>query len=115
MSDSAFDAYQDAVEQLDTERWMSFYADGAEWLEYRHSDPPRSPNHARERGDRRVHARNRRRRHRTGHIEREVVDDRRAAYMLTATLPDGRQVVENVILDHRDGGITPQIDVEAWN
>jgi hypothetical protein len=51
MSDFAFDAYQDAVEQLDTEHWMSFYADGAEWLEFRHSDPPRSPNHARERGE----------------------------------------------------------------
>ena len=114
---SAFDfaAYRDAVERLDAERWLAFYADDAEWLEYRHANPPRSPNVMR--GEAAI-----------GEfvrgiaaagiglaIEREVVDDCRAAYMLTATLGDGRIVIENVILDHRDGLITRQIDVEAWD
>ena len=35
--------------------------------------------------------------------------------MLTATLGDGRRVIENVILDHDGGHITRQVDVEAWD
>jgi hypothetical protein len=35
---------QRAVEQLDVEHWASFYADDAEWIEYREANPPRAPN-----------------------------------------------------------------------
>jgi ketosteroid isomerase-like protein len=110
-----FAGYQRAVERLDVEQWASFYADDAEWIEYREANPPRAPNVMR--GDASI------REFVQGIanagiqliIEREVVDDVRAAYMLTATLGDGRRVIENVILDHDGGRITRQIDVEAWD
>ena len=49
---AAFDfaGYRRAVERLDVEQWASFYADDAEWIEYRESDPPRAPNVMRGRG-----------------------------------------------------------------
>ena len=48
-------------------------------------------------------------------ISNEVLDDERAAFTLTATRPDGRMIVENAILDHRDGLIVRQHEVEAWD
>jgi len=39
----------------------------------------------------------------------------RAAFTLTATRPDGRLIVENTILDVRDGRIVRQHEVEAWD
>jgi hypothetical protein len=33
-----------AFERRDLDDWVSFYADGAWWIGYRHSSPPRSPN-----------------------------------------------------------------------
>ena len=110
-----FAAYRDAVERLDAERWLAFYAGDAEWVEYRHANPPRGPNVMRGTAEIGAFV------HRIAaagiglEIEREVVGDRRAAYMLTATLADGRRVIENVIVDHRDGLITRQVDVEAWD
>jgi hypothetical protein len=44
-----------------------------------------------------------------------VVGDERAAFTLTATRPDGRLIVENTILDLRDGRIVRQHEVEAWD
>jgi len=39
-----YDAYRAAFEAKDVARWLAFYAEDAEWVEYRHSDPPRAPN-----------------------------------------------------------------------
>lgn len=114
---SAFDfaAYRDAVERLDVERWSAFYADDAEWLEYRHANPPRAPNVMRGAATIREFLRGIAAAGITLTIERPVVDERRVAYMLTATLGDGRRVIENVILDHIAGRIIRQVDVEAWD
>jgi ketosteroid isomerase-like protein len=73
-----FSAYRSAVEGLDVERWLGFYADDAEWLEYRQANPPRAPNIMRGKAAigqfvRAIAA--------AGiglAIEREVIDDRRA-------------------------------------
>jgi ketosteroid isomerase-like protein len=37
-------AYKAAFEARDVERWIAFYADDAQWLEYRPGNPPRAPN-----------------------------------------------------------------------
>ncbi len=39
-----FGAFKDAFERKDLERWLPFYADEAEWIEYRHISPPRAAN-----------------------------------------------------------------------
>lgn len=115
MSTFDFTAYRAALLALDAERWVAFYAPGAEWREYRHTDPPRAPHVMRGteqigeflRGiagsDLRLS------------LDNEVVDSRRAAYTLTVVRPDGSRIVENVILTHEDGLIAHQIDVEAWD
>jgi ketosteroid isomerase-like protein len=78
---TAFDfaAFRAAFEARDLERWQSFHAPNAEWLEYRATDPPWAPNvmHGREEiGDlmRRVAAAPLQ-----IAIANEVIDSRRAA------------------------------------
>lgn len=113
----AFDLeeYADAVVGLDAERWLAFYDAEAEWIEYRHADPPRSPHvmcGVEEIG-----------RFLRGvcaaplaiEVDNLVADDHGAAFTLTVTRPDEGRIIENVILEHRDGRIVRQIDVEAWD
>ncbi len=38
-----FAGFRAAVEALDAERWLAFFADDAEWVEYRNTAPPSSP------------------------------------------------------------------------
>lgn len=110
-----FAGYRDAAVALDAERWLSYYAPDAEWTEYRHAGPPRSPHVMR--GDRAI-----------GEFLRavaaeplrlafdnEVVGEQRAAYTLVVTRPDGLQIIENVIVEFRGDQIVKQIDVEAWD
>ena len=35
--------------------------------------------------------------------------------MLTVTFDDGRRIIENIILEHRDGKVIRESDVEAWD
>lgn len=91
MSRFDFDAFRAALEGRDVERWLPFYADDAEWLEYRHTNPPRSPNVMR------------------GHARR------RARGVPRSGRRGGRRIIENVIVDHRDGRIVRQVEVEAWD
>ena len=35
-----FAGYRAAFEGKDVERWLGFYAEDAEWIEYRRTDPP---------------------------------------------------------------------------
>jgi len=43
-SEFDFAAFKSAFEGNNFQSWAPFYADGAEWIEYRHFSPPRSPN-----------------------------------------------------------------------
>ena len=44
-----------------------------------------------------------------------MIDGRRAAFTIIVEREDGRRIVENTIIDHRDGLVVRQIDVEAWD
>ena len=117
MTDTRFDfpAFKRAVEDQDVDAWLGFYADDAEWLEYRHNAPPRAPNRMvgkQQIGDflRRVKASNVKL-----SIGDEVVGDTRAAFCLTVVMASGKRIIENIII-HIDGGkITRETDVEAWD
>jgi ketosteroid isomerase-like protein len=110
-----YPAFRDAVARKDTERWAEFYAEDAEWVEYRHSAPPREPKrmvgkpaitaflHA-------VAAENI-----TIEVSQEVRLAERAAFRVICTLPDNRRIREHVILALRDGKIIHQVDLEAWD
>jgi ketosteroid isomerase-like protein len=108
-------AFRRACEAKDVAAWLPFYADDAEWVEYRQSDPPRSPHRL------------------TGRtaigefltmvahadvvleLGAEVVGTARAAFRVTVTRGDGRRIIEHVILELRDGRIARQVEVEAWD
>jgi hypothetical protein len=45
----------------------------------------------------------------------EVIGPDRAAFRVWCTLPDGRRIIEHVIIHYADGKITRQVDVEAWD
>jgi hypothetical protein len=93
----------------------SFYAEDAQWIEYKPSAPPRAPIHMI--GKAQIKA----------FIEAvlgsdleitladEVVGDERAAFSLTCSSPDGKRVYEQVIVQLRGGKVVRQVDVEAWD
>jgi hypothetical protein len=108
-----FAAFRAAVEGRDAEHWLGFYADDAEWLEYRHKAS--SPRVTRGREDIARYLDYVRRTDVELAISNDVLGDERAAFTLTATRPDGRLIVENTILDVRDGLIVRQHEVEAWD
>jgi ketosteroid isomerase-like protein len=110
-----FDAFRHAFVTQDVEAWSACFAPDAEWIEYRHADPPRAPHRLVGRAAikdflMRVRGSNVRL-----EIEGEIVGSERAAFRVWCTLADGRQIVEHVMLELVDGQIARQIDVEAWD
>ncbi len=117
MAEPKFDfaAFKRAFEKQNVETWLGFYADDAEWVEYRHNAPPRAPNRMVGRqqiGDflRRVKASKLKL-----SIDDDVIGEGRAAFCVTVVLESGKRVIENVIVHLKDGKITRQTDVEAWD
>ena len=109
-----FGAFRAAVEARDVDRWLPFFADDAEWLEFRHKAS--SPRVMSGRDEIARYLDYVRRTDVELAISNEVVGDGRVAFTLTATRPDGRViVVENTILELRDGLIVRQHEVEAWD
>jgi ketosteroid isomerase-like protein len=110
-----FASFKEAFEGKDLDRWLSFYAEEAEWTEYRHISPPRALNRM------------------TGKhqiadflrqvcaadfeitIADEVITPDRVAFSVDCAFPDGKHVFEHVIARIEDGKIIRQVDVEAWD
>jgi ketosteroid isomerase-like protein len=110
-----FAAYRTAFEARDVGPWLAFYADDAEWLEYRHSDPPRAPNVMRGKAEigaflERVAALSL-----TIELSHEVIASERIAFACLVTLADGKQILEHAICELRDGRIVRHVEVEAWD
>jgi ketosteroid isomerase-like protein len=110
-----FAAFKEAFEGKDLDRWVPFYADDAEWTEYRHLSPPRAPN--RMIGKQQI----------AEFLARvcgadfgvsvadEVVTADRVAFSVDCVFPDGNRTFEHVIAHIEDGKIVRQVDVEAWD
>jgi len=108
-----FAAFKEAFEGKDLDRWVPFYANDAEWTEYRHLSPPRAPN--RMIGKQQI----------AGFLARvcradfgitvadEVVTADRVAFSVDCVFPDGKRIFEHVIAHIEDGKIARQVDVEA--
>jgi SnoaL-like domain len=110
-----FAAFKAALEQRDVPRCAEFYVDEAEWVELRHFDPPSAPNRivGKEAIAERLH-----------HlsvialglaVSHEVIGEGRGAFRIDATFPDGKRIVEHVIIELDQGKIVRQVDVEAWD
>jgi len=110
-----FAAFKDAFERKDAKRWAGFYAEDAEWIEYKPSAPPKDP--GRMAGRERI----------AGFpaslegsgieitVFDEVLGGERAAFSVEVKLADGGRVLEHTIVHIEDGLIARQVDVEAWD
>ena len=110
-----FAAYRAAFEAKDVPAWLAFYADDADWLECRYSDPPRAPNVMRGKDEIGVFLARVAALELTISLSREVLAEDRIAFACLVTLGDGRQILEHVIADLRDGLIVRHVDAEAWD
>jgi ketosteroid isomerase-like protein len=110
-----FAGFRRAFVEQDVSAWAAYFAPDGEWIEYRHANPPRSPRVMSGRQQiaeflARVKSSNV-----TLEIGDEVVGPQRAAFRVWCTLPDGRRIIEHVIIHYSNGRITRQVDVEAWD
>jgi len=111
-----FDTFKKAFQSQDVETWITFYAPNAEWVEYRHTNPPHAPNRVVGQPEikavpGRVKASNI-----SIVITDEILGPTRAAFCDTCTLSDGaRRIIEHVIIHYSNGRIIRQVDVEAWD
>lgn len=80
------DAFTRAAEARDPEQWLDFYAPDAQWWEYRHADPPRSPHVMRGRAEIGQHLRGVCAAPLTIEIGSPVPGPQRSAFMLIVTL-----------------------------
>lgn len=111
-----FGAFKLAFVSQDIDAWASFFSVDAEWLEYRHTHPPRAPNRMVGQAEIMAFLSRVRDSKVTLTITDEVIGPTRAAFCVTCTLPDGhRRIIEHVIIRYSDGKITRQVDVEAWD
>jgi SnoaL-like domain len=110
-----FDAFKQAVQAQDVATWAGFFADDAEWLEYKHGYPPRSPRRMSGKAEITGFLRGVKASQVALVIEDEVVGTNRAAFCLWCTLPGGRRIIEHVIIHYTKERITRQVDVESWD
>lgn len=110
-----FAAFKRAFERRDLDSWVSFYADDAEWIEYRHFSPPRSPNRMVSKQQiaeflSRICSAD----FGTTIVD-EVIGGDRFAFSIDCTLPDGKHIFENIMIHTENGKVVRQVDVEAWD
>lgn len=111
-----FDGYKRAFLSQDVDEWITFYARDAEWIEYRHTNPPRAPNRMVGQSDIRAFLDRVKASNIAITITDEILGPTRAAFCVTCTLSDGvRRIIEHVIIHYSNGRITRQVDVEAWD
>jgi ketosteroid isomerase-like protein len=110
-----FTSFKIALEARDAAKWARFYADDAEWIEYRHHSPPRAPNIIR--GKEVISAFIERvcSQPLSFQIEDEIVGKGRAAFRLIVGLAEGRRIIEHIMIYFANGEITREVDVEAWD
>lgn len=109
-----FPAFRAAYEARDAAAWLGFYAEDAEWIEYR---PDCTECHRRTLGRTAI-----------GEflaaaaewpevlaVEEPEIEADRLRFRAWVGQPDGRRIVEHVMLLTGDGRIRRQVDVETWD
>jgi ketosteroid isomerase-like protein len=117
MSGPPFDfaGYRAAFEAKDVPRWLEYYADDADWIEYRHTDPPRAPNVMSGRAQIGSFMQRVAELALTLELTDEVIGAERIAFACTVTFDNGDRIIEHVIAHLRGGVIVRHVDVEAWD
>jgi hypothetical protein len=110
-----FPAFKQAFTSQDVESWISFYASDAEWIEYRHTHPPRAPDRMVGQRDIKIFLEHVKNSSVTLSISGEVIGSTHASFCVICTLSDGmRRIIEHVFIHYRGNKITRQVNVEAW-
>ena len=110
-----FAAFRAAFGGDDPGAWAAFYAEDAEWVEYRYSAPPSAPHRMEGRERIRVVLEQVVTAGFKAELSDEILVPGRAAFRVDVELPDGRRVVEHSMIWTGGGSITRQVDVEAWD
>jgi ketosteroid isomerase-like protein len=111
----AFEVMRQAIENLDAEQLVGLYADDAEMLTVNRYTTPSSPKVLRGKEEITEHLRDVCGRAMTHRIENEVLGEDRVAFNEACEYPDGTKVLCAATLEVRDGKITRQVNVEAWD
>lgn len=110
-----FPAFKQAFTSQDVEFCISFYASDVDWIEYRHTHPPRAPNRMVGQSEIKTFLNDVKNSNVTLSISDEVIGPTRAAFRVICTLSDGmRRIIEHVTIHYTGNKITRQVDVEAW-
>jgi ketosteroid isomerase-like protein len=110
-----FAAFKRAFVTQDVAAWAAFFDDNAEWIEYKHSHPPHSPRRMAGKAQIEAFLSQVKSSNIALAIQDEVVGPTRAAFCVWCTRPNGKRIIEHVIVHFADGKITRQVDVEAWD
>ena len=110
-----FAKFKRAYESKDAATWAACYAEGAEWIEYRHQDPPRRPHRLKGRAAIAGFLRQVEAWPISLKIEDEILAGDRIAFRSWVELGHGRRIVEHVMLYVEKSLIMRQIEVEAWD
>lgn len=110
-----FEAMRHAIENLDAETLVGLYADDAEMHSVNRYTPPSSPKVLRGKEEIAEHLRDVCGRAMTHRIENEVVGEDRISFNEACEYPDGTRVLCAATLEVRDGKISRQVNVEAWD
>ena len=110
-----FEALRRADEQNDVELLASFYADDAKAYLISKDNPPSSPFELRSKEEIAEYLRDVCGREMKHNIEREVVGEDRIAFNEACEYPDGTRVLAATTLEVKEGKISRQVTVEAWD
>ena len=110
-----FETLRRAIEDRDAETLVGLYADDAELHTVNRNTTPSSPSVLKGKEEIAAYLRDVCGREMTHRVENEVVGEGRIAFMEACEYPDGTRVLGAGTLDVRDGKITRQVTVEAWD
>jgi hypothetical protein len=117
MAGTSFDfaGFKRAFVEQDVPAWAAYFAADGQWIEYKHTHPPRSPRVMNGRREIEEFLARVKSSDVSLEIDDEVIGRDRAAFRVWCTLADGRRIIEHVIIHYANGKITRQVDVEAWD
>lgn len=110
-----FEAMRRAIEGLDADLLTSLYTDDAEMRIVNRYTTPSSPKVLQGKEEITEHLRDVCGRAMTHRIENEVVGKERVAFNEACEYEDGTKVLAAMTLEVRDGKISRQLQVEAWD
>jgi ketosteroid isomerase-like protein len=110
-----FEAMRRAIERSDADALIALYADDAEVKTINKNTPPSHPTVLRGKEEISAMLRDVCDRDMSHKVEGEVVGENRIAFTEACEYPDGTKVLSAMTLEVKDGRISRQTSVEAWD